>query len=139
MDDGSPEQRSGETSDERIDLTSEPRADYSAWRERMRAKSDRNRGMFQPHEPEPQASYWDPELLFRGPPDTRPVRADHLAVLDLRDGATGEEIATAYRNLAKLHHPDRWASADVDTQRFHEDCMRAINEAYHALRDDHRV
>jgi DnaJ-domain-containing protein 1 len=130
----------GGEDEDRIDLTTpDPRADYTAWRERMRAKSDRNRGMFQESEPEAQASYWDPELLFQGPPGVTSERAEHLSVLDLRDGATLDEIATAYRNLAKLHHPDRWTSADAETQRIHEECMRAINEAYHALRADHRV
>jgi DnaJ-domain-containing protein 1 len=137
---GAAPQPAGGADEERIDLTSPaPRADYSAWRERMRAKSDRNRGMFQEPEVEPQASYWDPELLFQGPPGVTSERAEHLSILDLRDGATLEEIASAYRNLAKLHHPDRWVSADAETQRFHEECMRSINEAYHALRDDHRV
>jgi DnaJ-domain-containing protein 1 len=126
--------------DEQIDLTAhEPRPDYAAWRDRMRKKSDRNRDLFQPPEPERRGTYWDPELLFQGAGTVTSERAEHLAVLDLRDGATPDEIATAYRNLAKLHHPDRWTSADTETRRFHEDCMRAVNEAYHALRDDHRV
>jgi DnaJ-domain-containing protein 1 len=130
----------GRAPEERIDLTTaDARPDYAAWRDRMRKKSDRNRHLFQPPEPERQATYWDPELLFQGTAAVTSERAEHLSVLDLRDGATHEEIATAYRNLAKLHHPDRWANADAETQRFHEDCMRAVNEAYHALRDDHRV
>jgi DnaJ-class molecular chaperone len=76
-------------------------------------------------------------VLFKGPAAMTSVRAEHLAVLDLRDGATPDEVAVAYKNLAKLHHPDRWASADAETRGFHEDCMRTINEAYHALRADH--
>src|SRR4029453_6575629 len=88
--------------DEQIDLTAhEARPDYAAWRDRMRKKSDRNRDLFQPPAPERKATYWDPELLFQGTGAVTPERAEHLAVLDLRDGATADEIATAYRNLAK--------------------------------------
>ena len=131
-------ERSGDaqsTDDDNIDLrSSDSRPDYAAWRDRMRKKSDRNRDLFKPPEPEPKANYWDPELLFQGTGTVTSERAEHLGVLDLRDGATADQIAAAYRNLAKLHHPDRWANADGVTQQFHADCMRAINEAYHALR-----
>jgi DnaJ-domain-containing protein 1 len=118
--------------------TSAAQADYQAWRDRMRSKAERNKGLFTAPEAEPaprlNSAYWDPESLFQDD-GTVDVRTDnHYAVLDLRDGASPDEIAHAYRNLAKLHHPDRWVGADAETRQHHEDCMRAVNEAYHALR-----
>jgi DnaJ-domain-containing protein 1 len=120
-----------------------PRADYSAWRERMRSKSQRNRTLFSEAEaeaePAPRSTYWDAESLFRDSDVVEAADTDHLAVLDLREGATQGEILRAYRNLAKLHHPDRYAEADAETRQYHDDCMRAINEAYAALRNSHQA
>ncbi len=48
--------------------------------------------------------------------------SDPYAVLGLRPGATEGEVATAYRELAKRHHPDR---APEDGDR-----MREVNSAY---------
>lgn len=48
--------------------------------------------------------------------------SDPYAVLGVRAGATEGEVSTAYRELAKRHHPDR-APADGDR-------MREINAAY---------
>ena len=44
------------------------------------------------------------------------------------------EIAAAYRRLAKEHHPDRFMMADPETQAFHEAEMRRVIDAYEALR-----
>lgn len=52
---------------------------------------------------------------------------DPLAVLGLDPGASEEEAASAYRDLAKRHHPDR--SGDAER-------MREINAAYALLRDE---
>ena len=51
--------------------------------------------------------------------------SDPYAVLGLRPGATEGEVAVAYRELAKLHHPDR---SDDDGAR-----MREVNAAYDAI------
>ncbi len=51
--------------------------------------------------------------------------SDPYAVLGLRPGATEGEVAAAYRELAKLHHPDR--SADDGAR------MREVNAAYDAI------
>lgn len=48
--------------------------------------------------------------------------SDPYAVLGLKPGATEGEVAVAYRELAKRHHPDR---APDDGDR-----MRAVNSAY---------
>ena len=51
--------------------------------------------------------------------------SDPYAVLGLRPGATEGEVAVAYRELAKLHHPDR---SDDDGAR-----MREVNAAYDVI------
>jgi hypothetical protein len=55
------------------------------------------------------------------------VVMDPRAVLGLDPDASEEEAASAYRDLAKRHHPDR--SGDVER-------MREINAAYALLRDE---
>ena len=55
-------------------------------------------------------------------------------MLGLGPGATADEVAAAYRQLAKVHHPDRWAEADPEVQRHHGEEMLRVNAAYHALR-----
>ena len=62
-----------------------------------------------------------------------------LAVLDLREGASPDEIGNAYRRLAKLHHPDRFVDADEATQTFHAARMRGIIDAYRELRQLEKV
>ena len=56
--------------------------------------------------------------------------SDPYAVLGLRPGATEGEVATAYRELAKRHHPDR--STDDGAR------MREVNAAYDAIVRDRR-
>ena len=49
----------------------------------------------------------------------------YYAILGVKPGATGDEIRSAYRRLAKEYHPDLYAgSAEV---------FREIHEAYHVL------
>jgi DnaJ-domain-containing protein 1 len=54
-----------------------------------------------------------------------PASGPH-AVLGIRPGATREEIRSAYRRLATLHHPDHGGSVEK---------MREINLAYAAICD----
>jgi DnaJ-domain-containing protein 1 len=116
---------------------------YSDWAARLREKQERRRAVAKGEGAESE-SYWTTDALFA---ESRQVERDEagirpnpwrvqelLAVLDLRDGATADEIGSAYRRLAKVHHPDRFVEADVATQEFHADRMRAIIEAYRALR-----
>ena len=62
---------------------------------------------------------------LRGP--QRPAgdpRADALAVLGLKVGASAEAIKRAHRRLVKQHHPDMGGSAEA---------FRRVNEAYQRL------
>lgn len=53
-------------------------------------------------------------------------RKDYYAVLGVSQDATQKEIKKAFRNLAKIHHPDKGG----DTEKF-----KKINEAYEVLCD----
>jgi DnaJ-domain-containing protein 1 len=55
------------------------------------------------------------------------VTVHHHRTLGVRPGATREEIRSAYRRLATLHHPDHGGSVER---------MREINLAYHAVKGD---
>ncbi len=133
-----------------IDLTDSAAAQrYSDWAERLRAKRRRDQahilgtdpdGVGRPTEP----IHWSSDNLLGGdsgtntgpapliPGTSDPLRC--LGVLGLGPGATTDEVAAAYRTLAKLHHPDRWAEADPEVQRHHGEEMLRVNAAYHALR-----
>lgn len=57
------------------------------------------------------------------------MRRDPYRVLGISPGATAEEIHDAYREMVKLHHPDRKGGSPESTRRFQE-----IQEAYEELR-----
>lgn len=60
------------------------------------------------------------------------LEESYYDILGIPSSATPEEITAAYRNLARLHHPDR--NPDLDTTR----TMQRINQAYHVLNDPQR-
>lgn len=53
-------------------------------------------------------------------------------VLDLDAGATDEEVKTAWRDLTKVWHPDRFGH-DREVQRKAEEKLKAINDAYERI------
>jgi hypothetical protein len=57
---------------------------------------------------------------------------DFYEVLGISHRATSAEIRSAYRKLARKHHPDISASSDANAQ------FARINEAYHVLIDPRR-
>lgn len=117
---------------------------YSAWANRMRSKRTRNQEMIIGEQAPEPVSYWNTETVFveseRIAQDEVKDRPDPLVVhslleiLDLRDGATQQDIAIAYKQLVKQHHPDKFVEADEETQTFHDERMREINTAYRSLR-----
>ena len=60
------------------------------------------------------------------------TRSDHLRELDLGEDATAAEIREAYRDLAKVWHPDRFPN-DARMQGKATDKLRRIIEAYEYL------
>jgi len=58
------------------------------------------------------------------------AKRDYYETLGLKRDASDQDIKSAFRRLAKEHHPDRNAGDQQSEQRFKE-----INEAYEALKD----
>jgi ferric-dicitrate binding protein FerR (iron transport regulator) len=54
-------------------------------------------------------------------------------LLDLDPGATDKEVKTAWRDLTKVWHPDRFGH-DRAVQRKAEEKLKAINDAYERIR-----
>jgi hypothetical protein len=60
------------------------------------------------------------------------ARAAKAQAADTEDQALLQNTKTAYRQLARLHHPDRAAQADEPTQRAQTELMQRITAAYAA-------
>jgi uncharacterized protein YjbI with pentapeptide repeats len=58
-----------------------------------------------------------------------PPTPDYYALLHVARTATAEELRTAYRKLAREHHPDANAAPEAATR------MRELNQAWEVLRD----
>ena len=59
---------------------------------------------------------------------------DPYVVLGVPTSATWEQVTSAHRRLAKIHHPDRLLSADDEERVKSEQRMAEINIAYAELR-----
>ncbi|CAA9428869.1 MAG: hypothetical protein AVDCRST_MAG01-01-2763 [uncultured Rubrobacteraceae bacterium] len=57
-----------------------------------------------------------------------------LEVLGLGAGASPEEIAAAYKRMARTYHPDKVAGEAQEVREFAEDKMKEINAAYSELK-----
>ncbi len=57
---------------------------------------------------------------------------DYYALLEVAPSASAEEVRSAYRRLARIHHPDTSGSPESIER------MRQINEAWEVLRDPER-
>jgi hypothetical protein len=60
-------------------------------------------------------------------------RRDPYDVMGVAPGATAAEITTAYRDLARRHHPDQHPDDSVEQRRRREAKMAEINVAHAAL------
>ena len=65
---------------------------------------------------------------------------DPYAILGLPLGARFEDVRAAYRDKAKIYHPDRYANAELpdEVKRYLEDMTRRINAAFSALEEPHQ-
>ncbi|MGL5001286.1 MAG: DnaJ domain-containing protein [Cetobacterium sp.] len=63
-------------------------------------------------------------------------KSKYYTILGVQEGVTPEELKKAYRNLAKKHHPDRYANATQETRDMHERKFKEINEAYEKLQQN---
>lgn len=55
--------------------------------------------------------------------------AEYLANLELKPGATFEQIKSSYKALMKMYHPDKYAR-DEEKRKFAELVTSKLNEAY---------
>ncbi len=147
--DGAP----GETPEPVIDLNATAASErYSAWADRMRDKRRRDQARIRGLAPEAEGAdqgpnwHWNADTVMgQGTRDdlsdawsmsTGADRAQAFAVLGLEPGVSVDDVTLAYKRLAKVHHPDRWAGADAEARRHHSEEMLRVNAAYRVLRAD---
>ncbi len=58
----------------------------------------------------------------------------YFEILELQPGATPDEVKTAYRDLAKVWHPDRFKSDSPRLKSKAAEKLAEINEAYEKIR-----
>lgn len=58
------------------------------------------------------------------------AKRDYYEILGLTRGANEQDLKSAFRKLAKEHHPDRNPDDNAAEQKFKE-----LNEAYEVLKD----
>ena len=89
-------------------------------------------------------SYWEAAQVFADgrptaevPDEGAPTQAEvmhALAVLDLPVGASADEVASRFRSVVKLHHPDIHVDADDATRAEQTVRFRTANQAINVLR-----
>ena len=118
-------------------------ADEHAWwaaREELDSNKIPTGRTKKPTEPQPRHStfedYYSTESLFdwTGAQDDLFDESDPYIVLGLPPTASWEEISTAHRRLAKVHHPDRLVNASAEERAAGDERIRDLNIAYMELR-----
>jgi DnaJ domain len=71
---------------------------------------------------------------FVGSPEREASLASARKTLGLARGASTEEIVSAYRELARTHHPDKVANLAPEVKEYSEQRMKEINAAYSLLK-----
>jgi molecular chaperone HscB len=61
--------------------------------------------------------------------------ASYFETLGVPVNVDDAELTRRFRELSRLYHPDRWATADVETQTSALDSSALVNDAYRTLRD----
>jgi PAS domain-containing protein len=57
-----------------------------------------------------------------------------MSVLEIKRGATGEDVAVAYRHMAQMYHPDKTMGLGPELQQLAEQKMKQINAAHQELK-----
>ena len=68
------------------------------------------------------------------PPGPSPGARSPYEVLDVRPGASRQEITAAYRRLVKQYHPDKVVNMAPEFRELAERRMKEINAAYEQLK-----
>lgn len=61
------------------------------------------------------------------------IEAECREILNVKVGASKEEIKKAYKELAKLYHPDKFVNSPPDMKEKADKAFKKINEAYQFL------
>ena len=63
-------------------------------------------------------------------------REEHYNALGLEKSATDEMIKTAYRKLARQHHPDKHASKSTEETKAAEEKFKKVQHAYNEIKKE---
>ncbi|MDX1931275.1 MAG: DnaJ domain-containing protein, partial [Capsulimonadales bacterium] len=61
--------------------------------------------------------------------------ASYFVILDVPIAADEEQLTRRFRELSRKYHPDRFATADPETQRIALDASALVNDAFRTLKD----
>ena len=78
--------------------------------------------------------YYADESLFAALDELARPQEDPYVALGLDERASWDQITSAHRRLAKLHHPDRLSDPSSDARLRSEERIRKLNIAYTELR-----
>ena len=63
----------------------------------------------------------------------------YYTILGVSEGTSKEDVKKAYLKKVKEHHPDRFATSSESEKKYHEDQLKAINEAYDKIEKSYTV